>query len=214
MKFFTTFLRSGCTLFSFVLKWWICYSAFCFFVTFFILFSDSYLNKPDHSTERVYRGKFRNHPHSLSPYWLTGWDGFSQKVPLVDGLGWCSAKVSPLVDVLGWVQPRCPIGWRAVIASLAMFPEFVTFLLSVPIGWRAVRASLALFPLVVTMLQVSYWLTGFDKQPSPVPIGCFYFAKCYDWLTGWDDPNRIVTAEPWVPDPGSVFHLQKSEQFR
>jgi hypothetical protein len=25
---------------------------------------------------------------------------------------------------------------------------------------------------------------------------------------------RIITAEPWVPDPGSVFHLQKSEQFR
>ena len=182
MKFFTKFLRSGCTLFSFVLKWWICYSAFCFFVTFFILFSDSYLNKPDHSTERVYRGKFRNHPHSLSPYWLTGWDGLSQKVP---------------------------IGWRVGMGSAK-----VSHWLTVPIGWRAVRASLALFPLVVTMLQVSYWLTGFDKQPSPVPIGCFYFAKCYDWLTGWDDPNRIVTAEPWVPDPGSVFHLQKSEQFR
>ena len=135
-------------------------------------------------------------------------------VPIGWRVGMGSAKKSPLVDGLGWVQPRCPIGWRAVIASLAMFPEFVTFLLSVPIGWRAVRASLALFPLVVTMLQVSYWLTGFDKQPSPVPIGCFYFAKCYDWLTGWDDPNRIVTAEPWVPDPGSVFHLQKSEQFR
>ena len=162
MKFFTKFLRSGCTLFSFVLKWWICYSAFCFFVTFFILFSDSYLNKPDHSTERVYRGKFRNHPHSLSPYWLTGWDGFSQKVPLVDGLGWCSAKVSPLVDGLGWVQPRCPIGWRAVIDSQ---PGHV------PIG-------------CYIFTKCPYWLTGCESQPSPVPIGCYNVASVLlvDWL--------------------------------
>ena len=104
------FLHSGCTLFSFVLKWWICYSAFCFFVTFFILFSDSYLNKPDHSTERVYRGKFRNHPHSLSPYWLTGWDGLSQKVPIGWRVGMGSAKVSHWLTGCDSQPGHVPIG--------------------------------------------------------------------------------------------------------
>jgi hypothetical protein len=44
-----------------------------------------------------------------------------------------------------------------------------------------------------------------SEHPSGVVIGPI-------WRVGLF--FRVVTAEPWVPDPGSVFHLQKSEQFR